>query len=92
MMLGGDPWASYDAWKTTPPDWVMDFHTRRYADETRWRMHRNLDRHPFFDGDESEYEYLCEEWDELARIDAHERQPEEEDFDEMVESAYVGHT
>lgn len=54
--MHGDPWASYDAWKPTPPDWVMPFHTRRYADETRWRMHRDLGRHSFFDGDESEYE------------------------------------
>jgi hypothetical protein len=85
-MTLGDPWASYDIWKTTPPDWVMPSEIRREAEETRWRMHRNLDRHPFFDCDESEYEYLCEEWDELARIDAHERGPEEEDF-EFLEAA-----
>ncbi|PBB96681.1 hypothetical protein CK224_20550 [Mesorhizobium sp. WSM3862] len=59
----------------------MDYDTRRYANETRWRMHRDFRRHPFFDGDESEYEYLCDEWDELARIDAHERAPEEDDFE-----------
>ncbi|WP_210213449.1 hypothetical protein [Mesorhizobium sp. M4A.F.Ca.ET.090.04.2.1] len=83
MMLLGDSWAGYDAWKTEPPDWVMPYHTRRCADETRWRMHRDPRRHPFFDCDESEYEYLCEEWDQLARIDAHERGPEDEDFEEM---------
>ncbi|RUV99369.1 MULTISPECIES: hypothetical protein [unclassified Mesorhizobium] len=82
MMLG-DPWASYDAWKTTPPDWVMPSEIRRAADETRWRMRSRVD---WFDGDESEYEYLCEEWDELARIDAHARAPEEDDF-EMMEAA-----
>lgn len=72
----------YDAWKTTPPDWHMPFHARRYADETSWRMYRNYELTPFFDGDESEYEWLCDEWDVLACIDAHARDPDDDDFEE----------
>ncbi|WP_027163417.1 hypothetical protein [Mesorhizobium sp. WSM1293] len=83
----GDPWASYDAWKTTPPDWSMPYWLEADADELA-RMHRNYDLTPFFDGDESRYEWLCEERDELARIDAHERAPEDEDLEE-VESKLI---
>ena len=44
-------------------------------------MYRNFDLTPFFDGHESRYEWLCEERDELARIDAHERAPDDDDFE-----------
>lgn len=75
-----DSFSGYDRWKTTPPDWDMPFHIAKAATETEWRMHKRRDS--WFDGDESKYEYLCEEWDELARIDAHEREPDDEDFEQ----------
>lgn len=79
-MMYDFPGASYDHWKTAPPDWHMPYHVRKAAEEDEWRMARRRD---WFDGDESKYEWLCEEWDELAKIDAHERPPEDEDFEEL---------
>lgn len=78
--MGSDPFAGYDAWKTTPPDWHMPPWLRPDADELA-RMYRDYRLYPFFDGDESYYEYLCDERDALARIDAHERAPEPDDFE-----------
>lgn len=79
-----DAWRDgYDAWKTTPPDWHMPYWLEPDEDELQ-RMYRNYDLTPFFDGDESRYEWLCDERDVLARIDAHERDPEDDDFEEQA--------
>lgn len=75
------PGASYDAWKTTEPEWHMPPWLEPDPDELA-RMYRNYELTPFFDGDESRYEWLCYEHDELARIDAHERAPDDDDFEE----------
>jgi hypothetical protein len=83
-MLDSFPGASYDHWKTTPDDWHMPYWLEPDENETA-RMYRNYELTPFFDGDESRYEWLCEERDELARIDAHERPPEEDDFEPTEE-------
>ncbi|MER9217917.1 hypothetical protein NKI48_03130 [Mesorhizobium sp. M0644] len=73
----------YDAWKTSPPDWNMPYWLEPEADELS-RMYRDYRLHPFFDCDESRYEWLCEERDALACIDAHVREPDEEDFEEAA--------
>lgn len=74
------PSASYDAWKTREPEW----HIPRWLDADDAELGRMyLDRrlYPFFDCDESRYEWICDERDALSRIDAHEREPEDEDFE-----------
>ena len=70
----------YDEWKATPPEWIMPPWLRPDEQELS-RMHRDYARNPFFDGDESYYEWLCEERDELARAEAHARPPVDDDFD-----------
>lgn len=75
------PAASYDAWKTTEPEWHMPYWLRPDENELA-RMYRNYELTPFFDGDESYYEWLCEERDALACIDAHARDPDDDDFED----------
>ena len=71
---------TYDEWKTTPPEWHMPPWLRPDADELA-RMHRDYVLTPFFDGDESFYEWLEYERDQLERMEAHARAPEDEDFE-----------
>lgn len=66
--MTGDPWADYDAWKTTLPDWHMPSHIRRAADETQWRMRRRIDWHAAKRGDQGggDIRILASRWRRLS--------------------------
>lgn len=75
------PGASYDHWKTTEPAWHMPSWMRP-SDEDLARYDRRRYIEHLEDGsDESLYEFMLEEEEELDRLEAHAREPEEEDFE-----------